>query len=32
VGAKTGELFPTGNPIDNIDGIELSCVDLPSPL
>jgi PrpF protein len=31
-GAKTGELFPTGNPIDSIDRIEVSCVDLPSPL
>jgi hypothetical protein len=31
-GATTGELFPTGNPIDNIDGIEVSCVDVPSPL
>ena len=31
-GAKTGKLLPTGNPIDIIDGIEVSCVDLSSPL
>jgi hypothetical protein len=31
-GAKTGELLPTGQPIDVIDGIEISCVDFASPL
>ena len=31
-GAKTGKLLPTGNPVDVIDGIEVSCVDLASPL
>ncbi len=31
-GAKTGKLLPTGQPIDLIDGIEVSCVDLSSPL
>lgn len=31
-GAKTGKLLPTGRPIDVIDGIEVSCVDLSSPL
>ena len=31
-GAKTGKLLPTGNPVDTFDGIEVSCVDLSSPL
>jgi 4-oxalomesaconate tautomerase len=31
-GAKTGKLLPTGHPVDVIDGIEVSCVDLASPL
>jgi 4-oxalomesaconate tautomerase len=31
-GAKTGKLLPTGSPVDIIDGIEVSCVDLSSPL
>jgi 4-oxalomesaconate tautomerase len=31
-GAKTGKLLPTGNPVDFIDGTEVSCVDLASPL
>jgi 2-methylaconitate cis-trans-isomerase PrpF len=31
-GAKTGRLLPTGNVVDLIDGIEVSCVDLASPL
>jgi 2-methylaconitate cis-trans-isomerase PrpF len=31
-GAKTGRLLPTGRPLDIIDGIEVSCVDLSSPL
>lgn len=31
-GAKTGRLFPTGNRIDLIDGVEVSCVDFSSPL
>jgi 2-methylaconitate cis-trans-isomerase PrpF len=31
-GAKTGRLLPTGRPVDVIDGIEVSCVDLSSPL
>ena len=31
-GAKTGQLLPTGRPLDLIDGIEVSCVDLSSPL
>jgi 4-oxalomesaconate tautomerase len=31
-GAKTGKLLPTGHPLDVIDGTELTCVDLSSPL
>ena len=31
-GAKTGKLLPTGNVVDDIDGVEVSCVDLSSPL
>jgi hypothetical protein len=31
-GAKTGKLLPTGNAVDLIDGIAVSCVDLASPL
>ena len=31
-GAKTGKLLPTGNVVDIIDGVEVSCVDLSSPL
>lgn len=32
VGAKTGQLLPTGNPTDMIDGIAVSCVDLAVPM
>ncbi|TMH66858.1 MAG: 4-oxalomesaconate tautomerase [Betaproteobacteria bacterium] len=31
-GAKTGKLLPTGEPIDVINGIQVSCVDFASPL
>ena len=31
-GAKTGRLLPTGNAVDIVDGVEVSCVDLSSPL
>lgn len=31
-GAKTGRLFPTGNRVDVIDGIEVSLVDFATPL
>jgi 2-methylaconitate cis-trans-isomerase PrpF len=31
-GAKTGKLFPTGNPRDVIGGIETSCVDAAMPI
>lgn len=32
VGSKTGAMFPTGNPIDVIDGVEVSCVDVAMPM
>lgn len=31
-GAVTGSLFPTGNRIDTIDGVEVSCIDAAMPL
>lgn len=31
-GAKTGKLFPTGNSIDTIDGVEMSLVDCAMPM
>lgn len=32
VGSKTGALLPTGQPIDVIGGIEVSCVDVAMPM
>jgi len=32
VGAKTGKLLPTGNPSDEICGVEVSCVDVAVPM
>lgn len=32
VGSKSGAMFPTGNTIDQIDGIEVSCVDVAMPM
>lgn len=32
VGSKTGQLLPTGQPIDEIDGVEVSCVDAAMPM
>ncbi len=32
VGTRTGKLLPTGNPIDIIEGIEVSCVDAAIPM
>jgi len=32
VGAKTGKLLPTGNVVDEIDGIAVSCVDVSVPM
>ncbi len=31
-GAVTGKLLPTGRPLDVIDGIEVSCVDMAMPM
>lgn len=31
-GAVTGHLFPTGNRIDRMDGIDLTCIDAAMPL
>lgn len=31
-GAVTGKLFPTGNRIDRIDGIDVTCIDAAMPL
>ncbi len=32
VGSKTGAFFPTGNTVDVIDGVEVSCVDVAMPM
>ncbi len=32
VGSKTGALLPTGKPIDTINGVEVSCVDVAMPM
>jgi 2-methylaconitate cis-trans-isomerase PrpF len=32
VGAKTGKLLPTGQPVDRIDGVDVSCVDVAVPM
>lgn len=32
VGSKTGKLLPTGNVVDVIDGIEVSCIDVAVPM
>jgi 2-methylaconitate cis-trans-isomerase PrpF len=32
VGAKTGKLLPTGNAVDTIEGIAVSCVDVAVPM
>lgn len=31
-GAVTGKLFPTGNRIDRVDGIDMTCIDAAMPL
>lgn len=31
-GARTGQLFPTGNPVDVIDGVEATCIDCAMPM
>ncbi|MCH4563082.1 4-oxalomesaconate tautomerase [Halomonas sp. EGI 63088] len=32
IGTKTGALLPTGNAIDTIDGIEVTCLDAATPI
>ncbi len=32
VGSKTGALLPTGQPVDQIQGVEVSCVDAAVPM
>ena len=32
IGSKTGALFPTGNAIDQIDGQEVTCIDVAMPM
>jgi 2-methylaconitate cis-trans-isomerase PrpF len=32
IGTRTGKLLPTGNPVDVIEGIEVSCVDAAIPM
>lgn len=32
VGSKTGALFPTGNPVDLINGTEITCIDVAVPM
>lgn len=32
IGSKTGALFPTGQPIDRIDGIDVTCIDVAMPM
>ncbi|MFA4913764.1 MAG: PrpF domain-containing protein [Burkholderiaceae bacterium] len=32
VGSKTGQLLPTGNPVDVIDDVHVSCVDVAVPM
>lgn len=32
VGAVTGKLLPTGRPLDVIDGVDVSCVDVAMPM
>ncbi|TWD50639.1 hypothetical protein FB480_10630 [Agrobacterium vitis] len=31
-GARTGKLFPTGNPRDTINGIDVTCIDCAMPM
>jgi len=32
IGAVTGKMLPTGKPLDVIDGVEVSCVDVAMPI
>ncbi|WJV52209.1 4-oxalomesaconate tautomerase [Prodigiosinella aquatilis] len=31
-GCKTGKLLPTGNAVDSIDGVEVTCIDMAMPM
>lgn len=31
-GSKTGKVFPTGNKIDEIDGVQVTCMDVAMPM
>ncbi|MGD2137007.1 MAG: 4-oxalomesaconate tautomerase [Gammaproteobacteria bacterium] len=31
-GAKTGKTLPTGRPVDSIDGVEVTCIDVAMPM
>ncbi len=32
VGSRTGKMFPTGSPIDRIEGIDVTCMDVAMPM
>jgi 4-oxalomesaconate tautomerase len=32
VGSKSGKMFPTGAPMDVIDGVEVTCIDVAMPM
>lgn len=32
VGSRSGAMFPTGNPMDVIDGVEVTCIDVAMPM
>ncbi len=32
VGSKTGRMFPTGQPVDVIDGVAVTCIDVATPM
>ncbi|MBY4892193.1 4-oxalomesaconate tautomerase [Rhodobacteraceae bacterium N5(2021)] len=32
VGSKSGAMFPTGRPLDVIDGVEVTCIDVAMPM
>ena len=32
IGSKTGKLFPTGNPLDEIEGFRVTCIDVAMPM
>lgn len=32
VGSKSGSMFPTGQPVDVIDGVDVTCIDVAMPM